>query len=426
MFRDKIHSAETIILVALFTTFMGQIYIKPFASDFRLTLAVVVLNIVMLTFKDIKPMWTVNTVGVMMLLVRSTVYAFTHQVSFLEGISSYYPVLFFYFFYSVFFIAFDVRNRVKNPVTLFLSLWVCDSIPNIIELVVRQDWQSIPLESGIYTIVTIGLVRTVLSVLLVYISIYYYDMAKKRQNHQIFVDKIVLMANLKTELFFLKKSKNDIEDAMRRSYQIYQDLQEDQNKEAVLMVAKDIHEIKKDYTRVIAGLERSVSSAPRYDMYLSEVVDIVCDANKKLSDAEGKKIKFTKNVFKKLKSSEYYAIISVLNNLVVNAVEAIDESGLISLTVYQEDDLLKLKVEDSGAGISDGDLGMIYSPGFSTKYDGITGVMNSGVGLTHVIQLVETYFGGSLEVNSEVDRGTVFTVSLPLANTLEKERNGEL
>lgn len=46
---------EKILLVAIFTTFMGQIYMLPFGTGFRLTFAVVVLNVLMLTFKEIEP-----------------------------------------------------------------------------------------------------------------------------------------------------------------------------------------------------------------------------------------------------------------------------------------------------------------------------------------------------------------------------------
>lgn len=420
MLQNKKYSFEIVILVALFTTFMGQIYVRPFDSDFRLTLAVVVLNILMLTFKEINPLWTINTVGVMMMLVRSAVYAFSNDVSFMIGLINYYPVLFFYFFYSVFFIVFDVRNRVSNPIALFLSLWVCDSIPNIIELIIRRDWHVMPLESGISTVVAMGLVRTILSVILVYISIYYFDRITQRQNHQNFVDKIVLMANLKTELFFLKKSKNDIEEAMKRSYELYQVLQEDQNKEAALMVAKDIHEIKKDYARVIAGLEKSVSSSPKYDMYLSEIVDIVFDANRKLAEADSKAIKFSKQVAHNLKTPEYYAFISVLNNLVVNAVEAIGASGRVSVEMQLTAESLQILVQDTGEGISEDDLKMIYAPGFSTKYEASTGIMSSGVGLTHVIQLVEKYFSGTVRVTSTQKIGTAFKIIIPLINVLNK------
>ena len=248
---------DKILLVAVFTTFMGQIYIRPFGTDFRLTLAVVVLNILMLTFKSIPAAPTINLVGVLMLLIRSTVYSFNYNVPLWDSFLIYYPVLFFYLFYSVFFDLLDIRNRISSPLYLFLGLWICDSIPNIIEVLVRNDWHYSNFESIVLTIISIGLLRTLFTTLMIYFSLYYYGRLKVKQDYQQFIERVILMSNLKTELFFLKKSKKDIEIAMQKSYTIYERLELPINKEDMLDVAKDIHEIKKDYSRVISGIERS-------------------------------------------------------------------------------------------------------------------------------------------------------------------------
>lgn len=426
MDRFQIRHIEKILLVAVFTTFMGQIYIKPFQTEFRLTFAVVVLNILLLTFDDIEPFWTINLVGVMMLLVRTVVHVYTYDVAVYDALSLYYPVIFFYLFYAFFFMVLEVRKTDKNPLLLFMSIWICDSIPNIIEMAVRQDWLHIDLEIAIYTIILIGLIRSFFTVLMIYLSQFYFSLWRERQNHQKFVEKIVMTSGLKTELFFLKKSRNDIEEAVRATYRIYENLDNIHDKEALLSVTKDIHEIKKDYTRVLAGMERHMETAPQYDMTFKEMLAIVIDTNKKFAQSQKKPIEFHTRLMHDFKSPRYFALISILNNLIVNAIDAIEEKGRINVLQYIKHDTLYLEVQDTGGGISTEDIAMIYNPGFSTKFDIESGVMSSGVGLTHVLQLVTELFGGHITVDSKPNDLTRFLLKMPMINILQSEVEDEL
>lgn len=413
LINEKSRNIEKVILVAVFTTFMGQIYFTPFGTEFRLTFAVVVLNILILTFKEINPISTINLVGILMFLVRSSVFVFNQNGTFFEAFMIYYPVVFFYIFYSIFFVLLDVRSFLKNPLALFLSIWICDSIPNIIEVIIRQEWQNANFEQVIYTIIIIGLFRTIFTTIMIYISGYYLQHVKDRQNHQKFVEKIVLMSSLKTELFFLRKSKNDIEDAMRRSFEIYERIENSEEKTAILSVAKDIHEIKKDYTRVIAGIEKSIEETSNFQMQFFEILSIVVETNKKLADAKGKKIAFQTNKFYNFKTSEYFTLISILNNLVVNAIEAIDRTGLISIYENVQDDFVFISVYDDGVGIEELDLNLIFEPGFSTKYNEVNGIMSSGIGLTHAKYLIEEILNGKLTVESQKEVSTNFNIMIP-------------
>jgi two-component system sensor histidine kinase YcbA len=404
---------EKILLVAIFTTFMGQIYMQPFGSGFRLTFAVVVLNVLMLTFKDINAMITINLVGVMMFVVRSLLYVVNNNGGLLIAMELYYPILFFYVFYSVFFHVLDVRNLVKTPLALFLAIWICDSLPNVIEVLVRQEWKGSDFESIIFTIILIGVFRTVITTILVYISRYYYHKTKERENHQIFVERILMISNLKTELFFLRKSKKDIEDTMRRSFLIYEQADNASLKESILSVTKDIHEIKKDYARVISGLEKSIKESPVYSMGIKEIIEIIISSNKKYAMSRDVQVKFQHNIGFDFKTTDHLAVISILNNLVTNAIEAFDGKGKVSIEQFVEDNNVIFKIEDDGHGIEAQDIPLIFEAGFSTKFNENNGVMASGIGLTHVKYLVEDYLEGSIQVQSRKDEQTHFTIAIP-------------
>jgi len=405
---------EKILLVAIFTTFMGQIYMLPFGTGFRLTFAVVVLNVLMLTFKEIEPFLTINLVGILMFFVRSVLYVINGSGTLIQGFDNYYPVLFFYIFYSILFIALDVRSLIKTPLALFLAIWICDSIPNIVEVVIRQEWRNVGFEEVIFTIILIGLIRTFITTLLIYLSRYYYEKSKERENHHVFVERIMLMSTLKTELFFLRKSRKDIEDAMRRSFLIYEQMDAPNMKESLLLVTKDIHEIKKDYTRVIAGLEKSIKESPVYNMDIKEILDIVLTANRKLAIEKQLTIKFTATIGFDFRTNDYLAVISILNNIVTNAVEAMKEQGKIMIEQFVEENQMVIKVINDGIGIEQQDLPLIFEAGFSTKFNENNGVMASGIGLTHVKHLVEEYFGGTIIATSGKQEMTCFKVAIPV------------
>jgi len=405
---------EKILLVAIFTTFMGQIYMLPFGTGFRLTFAVVVLNVLMLTFREIEPFLTINLVGILMFFVRSILFVVNGSGTLLQGFDNYYPVLFFYIFYSILFIALDVRSLIKTPLALFLAIWICDSIPNIVEVVIRQEWRNVGFEEVIFTIILIGLIRTFITTLLIYLSRYYYEKSKERENHHIFVERIMLMSTLKTELFFLRKSRKDIEDAMRRSFLIYEQMDQPEMKESLLLVTKDIHEIKKDYTRVIAGLEKSIKESPVYNMDIKEIIDTVMTASRKLALDKQLNIKFSSTIGFEFRTSDYLAVISILNNIVTNAIEAIKDQGKIIIEQFVEEKQMVIKVINDGVGIDHQDLPLIFEAGFSTKFNENNGVMASGIGLTHVKHLVEEYFGGAIIATSGKQEMTCFKIAIPI------------
>ncbi len=418
---------EKILLVVIFTTFMGQIYMQPFGSGFRLTFAVVVLNVLMLIFKDINALITINLVGIMMFVVRSALYIVNNNGGFFIAMDLYYPILFFYFAYSFFFHVLDVRNLVKTPLALFLAIWICDSLPNVIEVLVRQEWKSSDFESIIFTIILIGVFRTVITTILVYISRYYYRKTKERENHQIFVERIIMISNLKTELFFLRKSKQDIEDTMRRSFLIYEQADNATLKESILSVTKDIHEIKKDYARVISGLEKSIKDSPVFSMGIKEIIEIIISSNKKYAMSRDIQVKFQHSIGFDFKTTDHLAVISILNNLVTNAVEAFDGKGKVTIDQFVKENHVVFKIEDDGNGIDDQDIPLIFEAGFSTKFNENNGVMASGIGLTHVRYLVENYLEGTIEVQSQKKSHTHFTIAIP-TNILfaQNDRTGDL
>lgn len=102
----------------------------------------------------------------------------------------------------------------------------------------------------------------------------------------------------------------------------------------------------------------------------------------------------------------------VFMNLLVNAAQAMEEQGTITIATKVDGDVAVIRFSDTGSGIPAEKLGSIFDPFFTTKPIG-TG---TGLGLSISYGIVQDH-GGSIDVESEVDVGTTFIIRLPLENS---------
>lgn len=98
----------------------------------------------------------------------------------------------------------------------------------------------------------------------------------------------------------------------------------------------------------------------------------------------------------------------VLMNLSKNAQQAMPNGGILELQTYLRDDHVVLDVIDNGKGMSPETQSRMFDAFYSTKRDG------SGLGLPTVRKIVESH-GGTISCQSEVGRGTRFSIALPAA-----------
>lgn len=99
----------------------------------------------------------------------------------------------------------------------------------------------------------------------------------------------------------------------------------------------------------------------------------------------------------------------VLENLIRNALDAMDGRGRMRLSAKQDGRSVEITVADSGKGIPSGKQRKVFEPGYTTKSRGW------GLGLSLAKRIVEEYHGGKIFVKeSTVDRGTTFAVRLPV------------
>jgi signal transduction histidine kinase len=102
----------------------------------------------------------------------------------------------------------------------------------------------------------------------------------------------------------------------------------------------------------------------------------------------------------------------VLVNLLLNAIQAMPEGGTIRVEAEEEEDTVRIVVEDSGEGIESEHVDEIFDPFFTTKEPG----QGTGLGLSVSHSIVEQH-GGRITVASMPGEGTTFTIRLPTATT---------
>jgi signal transduction histidine kinase len=104
----------------------------------------------------------------------------------------------------------------------------------------------------------------------------------------------------------------------------------------------------------------------------------------------------------------------IVNNLVSNAVKYNREGGSVYVCMRQSSSALTIKVEDTGIGMSEDDIKLLFQEFVRIKNEKTKLITGSGLGLSIVKKLaVETYHG-TITVKSTPDVGSVFEVVLPL------------
>ena len=170
-----------------------------------------------------------------------------------------------------------------------------------------------------------------------------------------------------------------------------------------------IIEIEKDVDRLstIANRFSKIGSLPKLTAH--NIVSTTETAFNYLRSRSSKQIKFSfssnKNEIITQLNAELYGW--VIENLVKNAIDAMQGKGSISLEIKDTNKLVKIIVSDSGKGIQKSQFKQIFKPGFTTKKRGW------GLGLSLSKRIIEDYHNGKISVlKSEIGKGTTFEIQL--------------
>jgi signal transduction histidine kinase len=95
-------------------------------------------------------------------------------------------------------------------------------------------------------------------------------------------------------------------------------------------------------------------------------------------------------------------------NIIVNAIEAMEDRGTLRISTETRNNRCITKISDNGRGLTKEDVARLFEPYFTTKEKG------TGLGLTNTQNIILAH-NGSISVESELGKGTTFTISFNFA-----------
>lgn len=427
--RRVLNTRQKLILNTIFLVGLTSVlFVRPFDGHFRFTFGVVVLSTLLLYFHRLPIITTAVLSGLVIMATRIVIYILPEASNydlFTAALMS-MPAVFFYIFFGLGFRTLRVRASIRNIPLTVLKISFIDFSSNILEIVLRHTFSISESVGFLPHLVGVAFFRSLLAVYGYYGLKRYRAFVLAEEHLRRYTQLIMVFAQIKTEMYYLQKSSQDIEAVMERSFLLYQQLDSGQaempREEAAgeaLKIARDIHEVKKDYYRVMTGMEDMVAPVVRESgMALGEIFYMLEQNTARFLNSQDKKIDIAYSFTDDIKTHRHFAVISILNNLIINAIDACGQQGQIRVSQSRSDFDLVFSVEDNGCGIEEQDFAAIFSPGFSTKHSATTGKVSTGLGLVHVKNLA-AMLGGTVKITSQVGKGTVFSVILPLGNIQE-------
>lgn len=194
-------------------------------------------------------------------------------------------------------------------------------------------------------------------------------------------------------------------------------------KNKIDVIYDDIEDVITESVMGLSRIEKIVKSLLGFARTNVSLEQEEYDLNKGIKDTlviANNEIKYFAKVVEDLGTIPYIkaaggSINQVLLNLILNAIHAIKEApqeGVLTLKTFEKDEYICCEITDTGIGIPKTNVEHIFTPFFTTKPVG-TG---TGLGLSIVYDIIVNKHAGRIEVESELGKGTTFTIMLPLHN----------
>ena len=416
------------ILSIMIISITSQMYLMLFTNGFAVSAGIITFFIIYYFYRDLNSIITGVFSGILVCLLRVLV-SMVYGGNFLPGLISHFPETFFYIVIGVSLSFFMKKGFFDNLGKVFLAAFITDILANGTEMFIRNKIGIIILDYNIMgTLTLVALSRAFIVWIILNALKYYRLLLVNKENAEKYKKFLMISSGLKTEIYLMEKNMDYIEKVMAEAYNLYEKIssneEKDTWKENAINIAKNIHEIKKDYSLVLHGLKDVTEiGISEENMYYHDITNIIEDGIKKLIKGENIDGKIETQLGENFLTSSHFYLISIFRNLLVNSVDAIanKKNGKIQFIHESNENNHIFKIIDNGTGISEKDLEYIFSPGFSTKIDYNTGNINRGLGLSIAQDIAENKLNGSIKVFSELNTGTMFKIEIPRTSLEVKE-----
>ncbi|MED1747543.1 MULTISPECIES: ATP-binding protein [Bacillus] len=423
-----------IVMLIVLTPIGGELKFYPFEDSFRVSFGTVVFFFILLQMKRF-PAWASGIIaGVSVFAFRVLLdTAVTGHLPLEEAVSLRLPPLLYYVVYGTLFYLLQVRRFRDKPWLIGATGIIMELCASVVEMVaLRGTIDEILTVRTLFQLFVLAIFRSFF-VLACYTMIRLYEeQARERQMKKEKEHLLMLLSNLYTESTYFHKTLAHAEHITATSYQLYQSLHHAKDAESLdlkklgktaLQIAGEVHEIKKDNQRIFSALSKLIHEE-KFQEYESpaHIAGLVIRIHENYAESLKKNIVFHYDEEGQHPVYHVYTILSLLNNIVSNAVEAIPVDGEVSLSISREEKDVLFQISDNGPGIKERNHHVIFKPGFTLKYDQ-AGNPSSGIGLSYVKDTAEK-LGGSVEMKSIPNKQTIFTLKLPVDQVSRKEGIG--
>ena len=150
----------------------------------------------------------------------------------------------------------------------------------------------------------------------------------------------------------------------------------------------------------------------REHIVLSEITDEIIELMR--PEAEKKNLELNVTIDSDISPihADFQGVETIIKNLISNAIKYTSEGGGVGITAQNRGGYIEIKVSDTGVGIAKENLSRIFDRFFRIRNEYTRKVVGSGIGLPLVKAIVDAHFG-KISVESELNKGTTFTVILP-------------
>lgn len=404
-----------IAFIAIMTALTGELKVMPFDGEtFRFALGGIVFFLLILIYPPVSILRTgfVTAVTVVVLRITKELWLGGELV---ESMQMHVPVFLFYFIVAVGWHFVDLEKYKSFPLRLGVLAFIFEVISNTSEHALR-NWL---LHGSILEVREWGILIGV-ALLRSFFTVGLYSSVALSKEKQRVEEMLEVGSELYAEALYLQKSMNHIEQITASSHDLYRKLKKQDQRTLsmqALKIAQEIHEVKKDSQRILAGLSKWTSRQQIEAFYLSDVLDMVVTANEKYSEMIGKECMIEPSIDTDFQTGQHVPLLAILNNLTANAVEALDKKGHVFIRVTRDAEYICFSVRDNGKGIPVEHEDVIFEPGYTTKFTD-QGTAATGIGLSHVSAIIEAMQGHILVMR--LDAGLIVTVKIPMKSIMKE------
>ncbi|WP_324824274.1 ATP-binding protein [Sinanaerobacter sp. ZZT-01] len=412
---------KTTFLVATCIALASQVSVNLYTPGFTITLAGLLLPVFLYFNREFNPLEIALITGIVSPVYRGLI-MYVSGIALQDVAATVLADVMFYVIYGALFYLLFWQRYYASLTSFFIATMISDFFANAVEISILMRLQTFRYEI-FQTLALVAFARATIDAGIILFYGYYKSLLSATEHEERYRKLVLITSKIKSEIYFMNKNNADIETVMKKAYNLYKELSKSKYEEDLrndsLEVAKDVHEIKKDYLSVIRGLEEMFDNGSLNDtrMSVADIAAIIIPDIKDYIRRNRLDISFDFKIDNHFYIINHYYFVSVLRNLIFNSIESMEgrHRGYIQIALKKDNGYCFISVEDNGSGISRENLEYIFNMGFSTKFNVETGDICRGIGLYHVKDIVEGIFSGEISVNSELGKGTKFTIQIDAA-----------